>query len=128
MLCYSYRQLGMQKREVSKILRELRLQINTKPTRLNIIRQNIWGSALKGFQKRNFNPANTIEVKYINCRNKIEVDLCCSSKEDFFQLLMLHLQNSSLFEGGHSNNLSFDSQGKLDMVNIWNLHQEGMQL
>ncbi|XP_034273844.1 G2/M phase-specific E3 ubiquitin-protein ligase [Pantherophis guttatus] len=113
-LSFKKMQLGMQKREVSKILRELRLQINTKPTRLNIIRQNIWESALKGFQKRNFNPANTIEVKYMNCRNKIEVDLCCSSKEDFFQLLMLHLQNSSLFEGGHSKNLSFDSQALKD--------------
>ncbi|XP_053138790.1 G2/M phase-specific E3 ubiquitin-protein ligase isoform X2 [Hemicordylus capensis] len=91
-------QLGMQKREVSNILRELRSQINTKPTRLNINRQNIWDSALKAFQKRNFNPANTIEVNYVNCKSKIELDICHSSKEDFFLLLMLHLQNSSLFE------------------------------
>ncbi|XP_020644109.3 G2/M phase-specific E3 ubiquitin-protein ligase [Pogona vitticeps] len=106
-------QLGVQKREVSNILRELRLQINTKPTRLNINRQNIWESALKGFQKRNFNPANTIEVKYVNKRTKIEMD-SYSSKEDFFQLLMCHLQNSSLFEGNFSKNLSFDSQALQD--------------
>lgn len=113
MLC---RQLRIQKQEVSNILRELKLQVNAKPTRLNINRQNIWDSAIKGFQKRNFNPANTIEVKYIKCRNKIEKNICHSSKEDFFQLLMLRLQNSSLFEGGSSKNLSFDSQGKYKLI------------
>uniref|UniRef100_A0A8D0CC70 G2/M-phase specific E3 ubiquitin protein ligase n=2 Tax=Salvator merianae TaxID=96440 RepID=A0A8D0CC70_SALMN len=103
-------QLGVQKREVSNILKELRSQIHTKRTRLIIDRQKIWDSALKGFQKRNFDPASTIEVKYINCRAKIETDSGHSSNEDFFQLLMLHLQNSSLFEGNSSKNLSFDSQ------------------
>uniref|UniRef100_A0A8D2Q439 G2/M-phase specific E3 ubiquitin protein ligase n=1 Tax=Varanus komodoensis TaxID=61221 RepID=A0A8D2Q439_VARKO len=107
-------QLGVQKREVSNILRELQSQINSKPTRLNINRQNIWDSALKGFQKRSFNPAHTLEVKYVNCRNKTEMDICYSSKEDFFLLLMLHLQNSSLFEGSLSKNLSFDSQALKD--------------
>ncbi|KAJ7344913.1 hypothetical protein JRQ81_000863 [Phrynocephalus forsythii] len=107
-------QLGVQKREVSSILRELRSQINTKTTRLNINRQNIWESALKGFQKRNFNPANTIEVKYVNNRTKMEMESCYSSKEDFFLLLMCHLQNSSLFEGNLSKNLSFDSQALQD--------------
>lgn len=106
------RQLRMQKREVSNILRELRSQINNKSTRLNINKQNLWDSALKGFQKRNFIPSNTIEVKYIDCKNKTEMDICHSSKEDFFRLLMLHLQNSPLFEGTSSKNLSFDSQGK----------------
>ncbi|XP_062974961.1 G2/M phase-specific E3 ubiquitin-protein ligase [Elgaria multicarinata webbii] len=113
-LGFLIRQLGVQKREVSNILRELRSQINTKPTRLNISRQNIWDSALKGFQKRNFNPANTLEIKYINCRTKSEMDICHSTKEDFFLLLMLHLQNSPLFEGSLSKNLSFDSQAHKD--------------
>ncbi|XP_008101116.3 G2/M phase-specific E3 ubiquitin-protein ligase isoform X1 [Anolis carolinensis] len=107
-------QLRVQKREVSNILRELRSQINIKPTRLNINRQDIWNSALKGFQKRSFNPANTIEVNYINSRSEIKMYSCLSSKEDFFQLLTLHLQNSSLFEGRFSKNLSFDSQALQD--------------
>ncbi|KAJ6640512.1 hypothetical protein lerEdw1_013666 [Lerista edwardsae] len=107
-------QLRVQKREVSNILRELRSQINNKPTRLNINKQNLWDSALKGFQKRNFIPSNTIEVKYIDGKNKIEMDICHSSKEDFFRLLMLHLQNSPLFEGNSSKNLSFDSQALKD--------------
>ncbi|XP_028577255.2 G2/M phase-specific E3 ubiquitin-protein ligase isoform X1 [Podarcis muralis] len=104
-------QLVVQQRKVSNILRELRSQINTKRTRLNINRRNIWDSALKGFQKRSFNPANTIEVKYINCRTKTHMD---SSKGDFFLLLIRHLQNSSLFEGDSSKILSFDSQALKD--------------
>ncbi|XP_042302084.1 G2/M phase-specific E3 ubiquitin-protein ligase [Sceloporus undulatus] len=105
-------QLRVQKTEVSNILRELKSQINIKPARLNINRQDIWDSALKGFRKRSFNPANNIEVKYIN--SKTQMDSCHSSKEDFFLLLMLHLQNSSLFEGSFSKNLSFDSQALKD--------------
>ncbi|XP_054828197.1 G2/M phase-specific E3 ubiquitin-protein ligase [Eublepharis macularius] len=106
-------QLGMQKREASSLLRELRSQINPKPIMLNINKQNIWDSALKSFQKRSFNPANTIEVNYINCNRRTQMN-ACSSKEDFFQSLMLLLQNSSLFEGGSSKNLSFDSQALKD--------------
>uniref|UniRef100_A0A8C8RUK1 G2/M-phase specific E3 ubiquitin protein ligase n=1 Tax=Pelusios castaneus TaxID=367368 RepID=A0A8C8RUK1_9SAUR len=104
------RQLRIQKREVSNVLRELKLQLNTKTTRLNINRNNIWNSALKGFRGRNFNPANTLEVKFINCKDGIESDAFHGSKHEFFRLLMLHLQNSSLFEGSSSKNLSLDSQ------------------
>ncbi|XP_066468208.1 G2/M phase-specific E3 ubiquitin-protein ligase [Tiliqua scincoides] len=107
-------QLRMQRREVSNILRELRSQINNKPTRLNINKQNLWDSALKGFQKRNFTPSNNIEVKFVDSKNKVQMEICHSSKEDFFQLLMLHLQNSSLFEGDSSKNLSFDAQALKD--------------
>ncbi|XP_048341425.1 G2/M phase-specific E3 ubiquitin-protein ligase [Sphaerodactylus townsendi] len=107
-------QLGMQKNEACNLLRELRSQINTKPLTLNINKQNIWDSTIKCFRKRSFNPANTIEVNYINCEGKVEMNICHSPKEDFFQSLMLHLQNSSLFEGGSSKNLSFDSQALKD--------------
>ncbi|XP_042713397.2 G2/M phase-specific E3 ubiquitin-protein ligase isoform X1 [Chrysemys picta bellii] len=104
-------QLRIQKREAANILRELKLQVNnTKTTRLNINRDNIWSSALKGFRGRNFNPANTVEVKFTNCKGRVETDAFHGSKHEFFRLLMLHLQNSSLFEGSYSKNLSLDSQ------------------
>ncbi|TFK12518.1 speedy protein 1-A-like [Platysternon megacephalum] len=104
-------QLRIQKREASNILRELKLQINNaKTTRLNINRGNIWSSALKGFRGRNFNPANTMEVKFTNCKDRVETDAFHGSKHEFCRLLMLHLQNSSLFEGSYSKNLSLDSQ------------------
>uniref|UniRef100_A0A8C0HI49 G2/M-phase specific E3 ubiquitin protein ligase n=1 Tax=Chelonoidis abingdonii TaxID=106734 RepID=A0A8C0HI49_CHEAB len=103
--------LRIQKREASNLLRELKLQVNnTKTTRLNINRDNIWSSALKGFRGRNFNPANTMEVKFTNCKGRVETDAFHGSKHEFFRLLMLHLQNSSLFEGSSSKNLSLDSQ------------------
>ncbi|XP_030415211.1 G2/M phase-specific E3 ubiquitin-protein ligase [Gopherus evgoodei] len=104
-------QLRIQKREASNLLRELKLQVNnTKTTRLNINRDNIWSSALKGFRGRNFNPANTMEVKFTNCKGRVETDAFHGSKHEFFRLLMLHLQKSSLFEGSSSKNLSLDSQ------------------
>uniref|UniRef100_A0A8D0GXH9 G2/M-phase specific E3 ubiquitin protein ligase n=1 Tax=Sphenodon punctatus TaxID=8508 RepID=A0A8D0GXH9_SPHPU len=102
--------LGVLKREASNILRELRLQIDTKPTRLNINRDDIWNSALKGFRRRNFNPVHTIEVKFKNSKGRLATAAIHESKHDFFQLLMLHLQKSSLFEGASSKNLSLDSQ------------------
>ncbi|XP_074853012.1 G2/M phase-specific E3 ubiquitin-protein ligase isoform X2 [Carettochelys insculpta] len=103
-------QLRIHKREASNILRELKLQISTKTTRLNINRDDIWSSALKGFRGRNFNPANTMEVKFINCKDRVEAYGFHGSKHEFFNLLMLHLENSSLFEGSSSKNLSLDCQ------------------
>nr|XP_014425628.1 G2/M phase-specific E3 ubiquitin-protein ligase isoform X2 [Pelodiscus sinensis] len=107
---FHLRQLRIQKREASNILRELKSQINTKTTRLNINRDDIWSSALKGFRGRNFNPANTMEIKFTNCKDKTETYTFHGSKHEFFQLLMLHLKISSLFEGSSSKNLSLDSQ------------------
>ncbi|XP_019407474.1 PREDICTED: G2/M phase-specific E3 ubiquitin-protein ligase [Crocodylus porosus] len=104
------KQLRMQRKEVSNILNELRLQINAKTTRLNINVDDIWSSALKGFRGRNFNPASTIEINFTNLKGRLKTDTICGSKHDFFQLLMLHLQNSSLFEGSSLKNLSLDSQ------------------
>ncbi|XP_059675684.1 G2/M phase-specific E3 ubiquitin-protein ligase [Gavia stellata] len=102
--------LREQRREVSDILKELKLQVNTKTTRLNINTENIWNSALKGFRQRNFSPTNTIEIKFTNCKNRSKTDTSAASKHRFFQLLMLHLQNSSLFEGSSAKNLSLDFQ------------------
>ncbi|XP_071602300.1 G2/M phase-specific E3 ubiquitin-protein ligase isoform X2 [Heliangelus exortis] len=101
--------LRKQKREVSNILKDLKLQVNTKTTRLNINEKNIWDSALKGFRQRNFSPTNTIEIQFTNCKNKSKTHTSVSTKR-FFKLLMLHLQNSSLFEGSSAKNLSLDFQ------------------
>eukprot|EP00076_Gallus_gallus_P040969 XP_025006507.1 G2/M phase-specific E3 ubiquitin-protein ligase isoform X4 [Gallus gallus] len=102
--------LRMQRKEASNILKELKQQINTKTTRLNINTENIWKSALKGFRQRNFRPTNTIEVKFTNCKNRVKTDSFTGSKHLFFHLLMLHIQNSSLFEGSSAKNLSVDPQ------------------
>ncbi|NXS71341.1 G2E3 ligase, partial [Pandion haliaetus] len=106
--------LRKQRREVSNILKELKLQVNTKTTRLNINAENIWSSALKGFRQRNFSATNTIEIKFTNCKNRSKTDIFPASKHCFFQLLMLHLQNSSLFEGSSAKNLSLDFQAVKD--------------
>lgn len=87
------------------------MQVKTKPTRLNINAENIWSSALKGFRQRIFSPTNTIEVSFLNSKNKSKTSTTAASKHHFFQLLMLHLQNSSLFEGSSGKNLSLDFQG-----------------
>ncbi|XP_074959371.1 G2/M phase-specific E3 ubiquitin-protein ligase [Phalacrocorax aristotelis] len=102
--------LRKQRIEVSNILKELKLQVNTKSTRLNINAENIWNSALKGFRQRHFSPTNTIEIKFTNCKNRSKTDTSAASKHHFFQLLMLQLQNSSLFEGSSAKNLSLDFQ------------------
>jgi len=108
---FSCRHLRRQSSEASSILNELKLQVNTKTTRLNINAENIWNSALKGFRQRSFSPTNTIEIKFTNCKNTSKTDTSAASKHRFFQLLMLHLQNSSLFEGSSAKNLSLDFQG-----------------
>ncbi|XP_017675971.1 PREDICTED: G2/M phase-specific E3 ubiquitin-protein ligase isoform X2 [Lepidothrix coronata] len=102
--------LREQRREVCNILKELKVQVNTKTTRLNINADDIWNSALKGFRQRNFSPTNTIEINFTNCKNRSKTDTSAASKHHFFQLLMLHLQNSSLFEGSSAKNLSLDIQ------------------
>ncbi|NXD68095.1 G2E3 ligase, partial [Eolophus roseicapillus] len=102
--------LRKERREVSNILKELRLQVNAKTTRLNIDAENIWNSALKGFRQHNFSPTNTIEIKFTNCKSRSKTDTAAAKKRRFFQLLMLHLQNSSLFEGSSAKNLSLDFQ------------------
>ncbi|XP_017938370.1 G2/M phase-specific E3 ubiquitin-protein ligase isoform X2 [Manacus vitellinus] len=102
--------LRERRREVCNILKELKEQVNTKTTRLNINADDIWNSALKGFRQRNFSPTNTIEINFTNCKNRSKTDTSAASKHRFFQLLMLHLQNSSLFEGSSAKNLSLDFQ------------------
>ncbi|KFU86787.1 G2/M phase-specific E3 ubiquitin-protein ligase, partial [Chaetura pelagica] len=104
------RHLRQQIREVSNILKELKLQVNKKTTTLNINTKNIWNSSLQGFRQRSFSPTNTIKIKFTNCQNKSKTDTSAASKHHFFQLLMLHLQNSSLFEGSSAKNLSLDFQ------------------
>ncbi|XP_032098534.1 G2/M phase-specific E3 ubiquitin-protein ligase isoform X3 [Sapajus apella] len=97
------------RRNVSTLLIELGFQIKKKTKRLYINKANIWNSALDGFRNKNFNPLYAIEVAYV-----IENDNFGSeqpgSKQEFLSLLMQHLENSSLFEGSLSKNLSLNSQ------------------
>ncbi|XP_030660085.1 G2/M phase-specific E3 ubiquitin-protein ligase isoform X1 [Nomascus leucogenys] len=97
------------RRNVSTLLIELGFQIKKKTKRLYINKANIWNSALDAFRNRNFNPSYAIEVAYV-----IENDNFGSehpgSKQEFLSLLMQHLENSSLFEGSLSKNLSLNSQ------------------
>uniref|UniRef100_A0A8D2E5Y3 G2/M-phase specific E3 ubiquitin protein ligase n=1 Tax=Theropithecus gelada TaxID=9565 RepID=A0A8D2E5Y3_THEGE len=97
------------RRNVSTLLIELGFQIKKKTKRLYINKANIWTSALDAFRNRNFNPSYAIEVAYV-----IENDNFGSehpgSKQEFLSLLMQHLENSSLFEGSLSKNLSLNSQ------------------
>ncbi|NXO02024.1 G2E3 ligase, partial [Rhinopomastus cyanomelas] len=98
-----------------KILKELKQQVNAKTTRLNINAENIWSSALKGFRQRNFSPTNTIEIKFTNCKDESKLGTSAASqRKRFFHLLMLHLQNSSLFEGSSAKNLTLDFQALKD--------------
>lgn len=108
---FSCRYLRQQRKEVCNILKELKIQVQTKTTRLNINAENIWNSALKGFRQRVFSPTNTIEINFSNCKNRSKTNTSSASKHHFFQVLMLHLQNSSLFEGSFGKNLSLDFQG-----------------
>ncbi|XP_071414100.1 G2/M phase-specific E3 ubiquitin-protein ligase isoform X1 [Pithys albifrons albifrons] len=102
--------LKERRREVHNILKELKVQVNPKTTRLNINTENIWESALKGFRQRSFSPTNTIEISFTNCKNRSKTDTSAASRHQFFKLLMHHLQNSSLFEGSSAKNLSLDFQ------------------
>lgn len=97
------------RREISTILIELGFQIKKKTKRLCINKASIWNSALDGFRNQNFNPLYTIEVVYVNEDDPFGREHP-GSKQEFLSLLMQHLENSSLFEGSLSKNLSLNSQ------------------
>uniref|UniRef100_A0A8D2DR68 G2/M phase-specific E3 ubiquitin-protein ligase n=1 Tax=Sciurus vulgaris TaxID=55149 RepID=A0A8D2DR68_SCIVU len=80
-----------------------------KTKRLFINKADIWNSVLDGFRNQNFNPLYTIEVAYVNENDEFGRELP-GSKQEFLSLLMQHLENSSLFEGSLSKNLSLNSQ------------------
>ncbi|KFP69815.1 G2/M phase-specific E3 ubiquitin-protein ligase, partial [Acanthisitta chloris] len=107
---WSLRHLRKQRREVCDILKELKLQVNKKKTKLYINAEDIWNSALKVFRQHNFSPTNTIEIKILHCKTQSKTDTSTASNHHFFHLLMLHLQNSSLFVGSSAKNLSLDFQ------------------
>ncbi|NWU91264.1 G2E3 ligase, partial [Upupa epops] len=113
--CSRKKYLRKEKMGAYKILKELRNQVNTKTTRLNINTENFWNSALKGFRQRNFSPTNTIQIQFTNCKNESKLGTSASSKrKHFFRLLMRYLQNSSLFEGSSAKNLALDFQAVKD--------------
>ncbi|KAH0514038.1 G2/M phase-specific E3 ubiquitin-protein ligase, partial [Microtus ochrogaster] len=97
------------KRDISTILVELGFQIKKKPKRLWINKANVWRSALEQFQGQKFNPTYTIEVVYVDENEQFGREYPVS-KQEFLSHLMEHLENSSLFEGSLSKNLSLNSQ------------------
>uniref|UniRef100_A0A8C5NZG9 G2/M-phase specific E3 ubiquitin ligase n=1 Tax=Jaculus jaculus TaxID=51337 RepID=A0A8C5NZG9_JACJA len=103
------RQDSKLRRDISTILIELGFQIKRKTKKLFVNKGNLWKSALDGFRNQNFNPSYTIEVWYVNENDNFRREHP-GSKQEFFSLLIQHLENSSLFEGSISKNLSLNSQ------------------
>ncbi|KAM5235719.1 G2/M phase-specific E3 ubiquitin-protein ligase [Ctenodactylus gundi] len=97
------------RRDVSSILTELGFQIKRKTKSLYINKANIWNSALDGFRNQKFNPSYTIEITYVN-ENDHSGREHPGSKQEFLSLLMQHLENSPVFEGSLSKNLSLNPQ------------------
>ncbi|CAO2586240.1 G2/M phase-specific E3 ubiquitin-protein ligase, partial [Lemmus lemmus] len=97
------------KRDISTILVELGFQIKKKTKRLWINKASVWMSALEQFQSQKFNPSYTIEVVYVNENEKFGREHPVS-KQEFLSHLMEHLENSSVFEGSLSKNLTLNSQ------------------
>lgn len=105
-----YRQGSKFRRDISTIMVDLGFQIKKKNKKLCINKSNVWNSALDGFRNQNFNPSYTIEVVYVNENDNFGQEHP-GSKQEFLSLLMQHLENSPLFEGSLSKNLSLNSQG-----------------
>lgn len=97
------------RKDISSILTELGFQIKKKAKRLHINKENVWNSALQGFRNKRFNPTYTIEIAYVNEHDLIGGEYQ-GSRHEFLSLLMLRLENSQLFEGSLSKNLSLNSQ------------------
>lgn len=112
-----YRQGNKFRRDISTIIIELGFQIIKKTKRLYINKADIWNSALNGFRNQKFNPSYTIEVAYVNENDNFGTEHP-GSKQEFLSLLMQHLENSPLFEGSLSKNLSLNSQGNYLLLYI----------
>ncbi|KAJ1069699.1 hypothetical protein AB1E18_015684 [Capra hircus] len=97
------------RRDISTLIIELGFQVKKKPKKVFINKANIWNSALDGFRNQNFNPSYTIEIVYINENDHFGREQP-GSKQEFLSLLMQQLENSPLFEGSLSKNLSLNSQ------------------
>ncbi|KAM9711457.1 G2/M phase-specific E3 ubiquitin-protein ligase isoform 2-T2 [Dama dama] len=97
------------RRDISTLIIELGFQVKKKSKKVFINKANIWNSALDGFRNQNFNPSYTIEIVYVNENDHFGREQP-GSKQEFLSLLMQQLENSPLFEGSLSKNLSLNSQ------------------
>ncbi|XP_059734982.1 G2/M phase-specific E3 ubiquitin-protein ligase isoform X8 [Bos javanicus] len=97
------------RRDISTLIIELGFQVKKRPKKVFINKANFWNSALDGFRNQNFNPSYTIEIVYVNENDHFGREQP-GSKQEFLSLLMQQLENSSLFEGSLSKNLSLNSQ------------------
>lgn len=111
-----YRQGNKFRRDISTIITELGFQIIKKTKRFYVNKADIWNSTLNGFRNQKFNPLYTIEIVYVN-ENDFGIEHS-GSKQEFLSLLMHHLENSPLFEGSLSKNLSLNPQGNYLLLNL----------
>ncbi|XP_055496646.1 G2/M phase-specific E3 ubiquitin-protein ligase isoform X2 [Leucoraja erinacea] len=100
-------------RPLTSILKELRSQIKLNViSRIKVDRTNVWEGALKEMKGKVFSATDTLCIQYSDMAGKPqEVAHVTNPLYDFFNLLMHHLQNSTLFEGlTTSKNISLNSQ------------------
>lgn len=122
-----YRQGSKFRRDISTLIIELGFQVKKKPKKVFINKANIWNSALDGFRNQNFNPSYTIEIVYINENDHFGREQP-GSKQEFLSLLMQQLENSPLFEGSLSKNLSLNSQGNYFSLLLYILNMACVRL
>ncbi|KAK3588096.1 hypothetical protein CHS0354_012152 [Potamilus streckersoni] len=100
-------------RSIEDILSEMRdIFINSGYITLCINRSFVWRSALEQFRQENFSPADGFEVIFVDDDGKEEGAIDAGGpKREYFQLMMDHLANCSLFEGPPGRKLlSYDVQ------------------
>ncbi|XP_069772800.1 G2/M phase-specific E3 ubiquitin-protein ligase [Narcine bancroftii] len=99
-------------RSLASILKELKSQINLNViSRINVDRTNVWAEAVKEMNSEVFCPTSTLYVQYTDNVEKSQAADVENPLYDFFNLLMHHLQNSTLFEGPTtSKNMALNSQ------------------
>ncbi|KAK3588098.1 hypothetical protein CHS0354_012154 [Potamilus streckersoni] len=100
-------------RSIEDILSEMRDTFNDSGyITLCINRSFVWRSALEQFHQENFSPADGFEVIFVDDDGKEEGATDAGGpKREYFQLLMDHLANCSLFEGPPGRKLlSYDVQ------------------
>ncbi|XP_051872649.1 G2/M phase-specific E3 ubiquitin-protein ligase isoform X1 [Pristis pectinata] len=99
-------------RPLASILKELRSQIKLNViSRINVDRTKVWEGALREMKRKVFRPTSTICIQYSDDAGKLQTPDVENPLHDFFDLLMHHLQNSTLFDGlTTSKNLTLNSQ------------------
>ena len=82
-----------------EILRNLATIINfDEISKFNISRNNLWESAVRGFNQKSFSPTKKISVKFMDDIGQPEGAIDAGGpKREFLTLILEHLRNSPLF-------------------------------